>query len=238
MQAVLMAGGLGTRLRPLTAVLPKPLVPIGDISIMELVLRQLRAAGFESVIISVGYKAELIMAVVGDGTQFGLKVRYHKENQPLGTVGALALIEDLADSFLVMNGDICTNLNFAEIYRDHIASSAAVTVGTFPRREKIELGVLELNSSNDRIVGFREKPTYDFHVAMGVNVFSRRVLDLIPKGEFFGFDMLMHAMLREGVAMRPYVFDGLWLDIGRPDDYNRMVEDYAANPRAYLPAQT
>ncbi|MDA2929385.1 sugar phosphate nucleotidyltransferase [Acidobacteria bacterium AH-259-O06] len=234
MQAVLMAGGLGTRFRSFTAVLPKPLVPIGDISIIELVLRQLRGFGFEAVIVSVGYKAELIMAVVGDGRQFGLEVRYQKESKPLGTIGALALMKDLEENFLVMNGDICTNLNFAEIYRDHVASNATATVGAYARREKIELGVLDLDSSG-RIISFREKPTYDFHVSMGVNVFNHCVLNLIPAGEFFGFDMLMHAMLGKGIAVRPYFFDGLWLDIGRPDDYNRMVEDYAANPGAYLP---
>jgi len=230
-----MAGGSGTRLRPYTAVLPKPLVPIGEISILELVLRQLRWAGFGKVLISVGYKAEIIMAVIGDGSRFNLEVTYHHEDKPLGTVGALAEMDDLSDDFLVMNGDICTNLNFATIYEQHVRDNATATIGTYHREEKVELGVLDLDSNGEYIVSHREKPTYGFDVSMGVNVFNRKVIELIPRGEFFGFDMLMHAMLENDIPVRAYRFDGRWLDIGRPDDYDRMIQEFAENPGAYLP---
>ncbi len=234
MQAVLMAGGKGTRLRPYTDILPKPLVPIGEISILELVLRQLKHFGFERALISVGHKAELIMAVIGDGRRFGLEVSYHHEDQPLGTVGALAFLDGLDESFLVMNGDICTNLDFSRLLRAHVDSGAIATVGTYARTERIELGVLEVGPDN-HVVGFTEKPTYDFLVSMGVNALRRDVLTLIPRGEFFGMDDLMLKMLAERVDVRSWRFDGLWHDIGRPDDYLRMLADFEKRPHAYLP---
>ena len=235
MQAVLMAGGKGTRLRPYTAVLPKPRVPIGETSIIEMVLRQLHFHGFERITISVGYKAELIMAVVGDGKRFGMEVEYHKEDAPRGTAGALAEIEGLEENFLVMNGDICTNMNFKEIYDDHVASSAQATIGTYRRREKIELGVLELDETGSFLAGFREKPEYDFSVAMGVNALNRSVVNLIPQGAYFGFDMLLLKMLEQKIRVRCHRFSGRWLDGGRPDDYDRMCVEFQENPGVYLP---
>jgi NDP-sugar pyrophosphorylase family protein len=235
MQAVLMAGGKGTRLRPFTAVLPKPLVPIGDFSILEIVLRQLKHYGFREIIISVGHKAELIMAVVGDGGRFGLKVRYYQEEKPLGTVGALARMEDLDDNFLVMNGDICTNLDFMSLYSDHLRHRAPATIGSYRRHERIELGVLELDNEKTNIIGFREKPSFDFWVSMGVNAFHKSILDLIPADEYFGFDDLMHGMLENRFKIRIFPFDGLWLDIGRPDDYEQILKEFDNNRLAYLP---
>ncbi len=235
MQAVLMAGGRGTRLRPYTAVLPKPLVPVGESSIIEIVLLQLKHYGFEEIVVSVGYKAELIMAVVGDGSRFGLKVRYQHEDKPLGTVGALAQIPDLDDNFLVMNGDICTDLDFKEIYDAHRRSGAQATIGTYRRTEKIELGVIELDEQKACITGFEEKPVYEFHVAMGVNAFNRAVVDQIPKGECFGFDRLVLKLLEQKIPVRSYRFEGRWLDIGRPDDYDRMCLLFQEEPGAFLP---
>lgn len=235
MQVVLMAGGAGTRLRPFTAVFPKPLVPIGDTSIMEMVLRQLRYYGFDQVKISVGYKAELIMAVVGDGRRFGLTVDYHQEDAPLGTVGALAEMDGLEDNFLVMNGDICTSMNFRDVYEGHVASGAHATIGTYRRREKIQLGVLELDAEHDFLTGFREKPEYEFFVSMGVNAFHRSVVELIPRRQFFGFDMLLLKMLENSIPVRAHHFSGRWLDVGRPDDYEKMCVEFQENPREYLP---
>lgn len=237
MQAVLMAGGKGTRLRPFTAILPKPLVPIGEISILEMVLRQLRFYGFKNIIIAVGHKAELIMAVIGNGSRFGLDITYHYEEKSLGTIGALAYLNSLEDNFLVMNGDICTNLNFRKFLETHIKSNAAATVATYARREKIELGVLNVDESGRRIVGFQEKPTYDFLVSMGVNAFNRSIIDLIPKEKTFGFDDLMRKMLEMKIEIFSYRFDGLWHDIGRVDDYEKMLQDFNANSKVYLPEE-
>jgi NDP-sugar pyrophosphorylase family protein len=134
-----------------------------------------------------------------------------------------------------MNGDICTNFNFKELYESHVRSGAVATIGTYARREKIEFGVLTVSESDQRIVNFQEKPTYDFLVCMGVNAFKRSIIDLIPKGEFFGFDDLMHQMLEKKIAVCSHQFDGLWYDIGRLDDYERMLQDFKTNPTAYLP---
>jgi NDP-sugar pyrophosphorylase family protein len=235
MQAVLMAGGKGTRLHPFTAILPKPLVPIGEISILEMVLCQLKYFGFRKIIIAVGHKAEIIMAVIGDGGRFGLDIVYHYEVEPLGTMGALAYLDGLEDNFLVMNGDICTNMDFGRFYNDHVRRGAMATIGTYARCEKMGLGVLTVDETDQKIVGFKEKPTYDLLVSMGVNALSKSIVDLVPKGEFFGFDDLMHKMLKEEMDVRSCRFDGLWHDIGLPDDYERMLRDFEGDPAAFLP---
>ena len=235
MQAVLMAGGEGARLRPFTHVLPKPLVPIGEISILERVLQQLSHCNFDNVIISVGYKAEIIMAVLGNGSRFNMDIRYHLENKPLGTIGALASIEGLENDFLVMNGDICTNLNFRRFYETHIAQAAEATVGIYARQERIELGVLELDSQKKHIITFQEKPIYNFLVSMGVNAFNKAIVGIIPKDQYFGFDTLMQKMLKDGVKIHSYLFSGYWVDIGRPDDYDRLMIELEKNPNFFSP---
>lgn len=236
MQAILMAGGEGRRLRPITAVLPKPLVPLDDdLSVLEMVLRQLRHQGFDEVVLCVGYRAELVMAVVGDGGRFGLDVRFHREERPLGTVGALTELDGLHDEFLVMNGDICTDLHFGRLLRRHRDGGAPATVAAYSRREKLELGVLELDESGERLTGFREKPEHHFWVAMGVNAFRRDVLELIPPGEPFGFDQLMAALLDAEREVRIHPHDGFWLDIGRPDDYERILDEFPRRRAQLLP---
>ena len=235
MQAILMAGGKGTRLRPFTNILPKALVPIGEISILEMVLQQLHRNGFKKIIIAVGHKAELIMAVIGNGNRFGLDIKYHYEDKPLGTIGALADLDDLEDNFLVMNGDICTNMSFRAFYQAHVESGAVGTVGTYRRFEKIELGILTPDEKNWKIVGFQEKPTYEFLVAMGVNAFNRSILKFIPKGKFFGFDDLMNKIVEENIDVRAFLFDGVWHDIGRVDDYEKMLKEFKVTPNIYLP---
>ena len=225
MQAVLMAGGEGRRLRPITAVLPKPLVPIGNVSVLEMLLRQLSHQGFDEAVLCVGHKAELVMAAVGDGRRFGLDVRFHREESPRGTVGALTDVADwLDDSFLVMNGDLCTDLDFRQLLERHHANDAPATISAFRREERLELGVLDLTEDGGRLAAFREKPVRDFWVSMGVNALDRSVLDLIPHERPFGFDQLMLAMLESERPVDVFRHEGFWLDIGRPDDYERMLD--------------
>lgn len=230
-----MAGGKGLRLRPLTTVLPKPLIPLGDSSVIEMVMRQLRHCGFEDIVVAVGYKSDLIMAVLGDGSRYGLKIRYHREEEPLGTVGALATIGGLEDDFIVMNGDICTNMHFGDLLRHHVASGAQATVSAFRKVDQVPLGVLDVDEPSGRIVGFREKPTHDFLVAMGVNAFKRSIMDLVPRGSFFGFDDLMHAGLARGLDVRHRLFQGVWYDIGHPHDYDAVLEHVARSANLFLP---
>jgi NDP-sugar pyrophosphorylase family protein len=225
MRAVILAGGKGTRLRPFTATLPKPLVPVGDRAILEIVLMQLKQAGVERVTMAVSHLAHLIRAYFGDGERWGLAIDYSLEDKPLSTIAPLTLIDDLPERFFVMNGDVLTDLDFSRLYQDHVENDADITVATFERDARIDFGVLETDEDS-RVVGFEEKPSYHFSVSMGVYVVSRRLLDVVPAGEPFGFDDLMLACIERGLNARTFPHGGYWLDIGRPDDYAEACESY------------
>jgi NDP-mannose synthase len=227
MHAVILAGGKGVRLRPYTTLLPKPLVPIGDrYSILEIIMRQLSGCGFRTATLAIGHLGHLIRAYVGDGSQWGLeRVDYATEESPLGTIGPLLQIRDqLPDEFVVMNGDILTDLDYADLLRHHHDSGAELTVSTYPRQVKIDFGVL--TSRSGRIVEFREKPSIDYRVSMGVYGMSRSVLDSYIPGLPLGFDELVLDLLETSGGPAEYEFDGRWLDIGRPDDYDRANAEF------------
>lgn len=234
MQAIILAGGKGRRLMPYTTVLPKPLMPIGDYPILEVILRQLKRDGFKKVTISTGYLHELIQAYIGSTKNLGLEITYSHEETPLGTIGPLRLIDDLDDDFLVMNGDILTDLRYSTLVEYHKKHKAVATVATYQRDTSIDFGVLEKNAEN-RIVAFREKPTYHFDVSMGVYVFSKKILDFVPKGEPFGFDHLMCTLTETQAPVFSYPHEGYWLDIGRPDDYARSIEEFEKYKDRFLP---
>jgi len=224
MRAVILAGGKGTRLRPYTVSLPKPLVPVGNRSILDIVLVQLRRAGVTRVTMAVNHLAHLIMAYFGDGKRWGLQIDYSLEDKPLSTIAPLKLIKDLPENFFVMNGDVLTDLDAAGLYRYHVDHDADITVATFERDSKIDFGVLETDE-NDRIVGFAEKPVYHFSVSMGLYVLNRRLLEIVPADAPFGFDNLMLACVEHGRKALSYPHRGFWLDIGRPDDYEQANEN-------------
>jgi NDP-sugar pyrophosphorylase family protein len=226
MKAVILAGGKGTRLRPYTAVLPKPLVPVDDTPILEIILQQLSRAGITDVTITVGHLASLIETFFGDGKRFGVQIEYFREETPLNTVGSLALIDGLSEPFLVMNGDVLTDLDFIKLIAFHSEKPCTATIATAPREQQTDFGVVKWDGDT-RIVEFIEKPMARYHVSMGVYVFSKAVLKHIPAGEPFGFDELMQAMLDAGERVYSYAHTGYWLDLGRPDDYERAVADFA-----------
>ena len=228
MRTVILAGGKGTRLKPYTATLPKPLVPLGDMAVMEVVLRQLVRAGCARATVAVGHLSQLIRAYFGDGSRWGIDVDYSTEEIPLGTVGPLKCIEDLPGTFLVLNGDVVTDLDFGAFYAEHVASGALATIATYEREVKIDFGLLGYEGEDRRIVRFSEKPVERYHVSMGVYAFSREILDFVPDGCAFGFDELMLRCVAEGADIRAYPFDGYWLDIGRPDDFDRANRDFEA----------
>jgi NDP-mannose synthase len=234
MQAIILAGGKGRRLLPYTTVLPKPLMPIGDYAILEVILRQLKHAGFKKVTISTGYLHELIFAYINSNKTLGLKITYAHEDTPLGTIGPLRLIKKLDDNFLVMNGDILTDLDYSALIEAHKKQKAIATVATYQRDTYIDFGVLEKNKDN-RIIAFREKPTYHFDVSMGVYVFSKKILDYVPENMPFGFDQLMYALTENKAPVLSYPHDGYWLDIGRPDDYARSIEEFDKYKDRFLP---
>lgn len=220
MHVVILAGGKGVRLRPYTSALPKPLVPIGEeYAILDIILRQLTAQGFTRVTLAVGHLSPLIRAFVGDGTRWGLAVDYTEEVTPLSTIGPLFSIRDrLPEHFLVMNGDVLTTLDYADVLARHSVSDVPLTVATAPRVVKIDFGVLEAQAG--RITGFREKPLLSYLVSMGVYALSRSAITAYPEGMAFGFDDLVLDLLAKDTPPAVFEFDGYWLDIGRPDDYD------------------
>lgn len=233
--AVILAGGRGVRLRPYTTCIPKPLVPIGDeMSILEIVLRQLRGSGFESVTLAIGHLGQLIRAYVGDGSQWGMQVDFHTEESPLGTMGPLLdMRDDLPEHFLVMNGDILTDLNYRSLMDDHCSAGADITVATYARQVTIDFGVLTV--SGQQVLDFTEKPTIDYAVSMGIYGFARHLLDGYAPGTAMGFDTLILDRLRAGRPPRRFEFSGYWLDIGRPDDYDRAQSEFAIRRHDLLP---
>jgi NDP-sugar pyrophosphorylase family protein len=210
-------------------------MPLGDTPILEIVVRQLKHFGFQRVTMAVGHLAELIQAFFGDGSKFGLTIDYSRENQPLGTAGPLKLIPDLPDDFLVMNGDLLTDLDYGALLRHHRQEGSDATIGVYGREVKIDLGVLE-RDRNDRIVDYREKPVLTYEVSMGVYAFSRSVLEHIPD-DHFDFPELVLELIRLGRNVRGYPFAGLWLDIGRQEDYARAVETFTAQKKRLLPGE-
>ena len=234
MQAIILAGGKGRRLLPYTTVLPKPLMPIGDYPIIEVILRQLKHAGFNKISISTGYLHELIHAYLDSNKTLGLKIEYSHEETPLGTIGPLRLIENIEDTFLVMNGDILTDLDYKKLIESHKKRGVIATVATYQRDTNIDFGVLERNSEH-KIIAFKEKPTFHFDVSMGVYVFSKKILDFVPADTPFGFDQLMYALIEKNEDVYSYPHTGYWLDIGRPDDYARSIEEFERYKDRFLP---
>ncbi|MCX6284549.1 MAG: sugar phosphate nucleotidyltransferase [Bacteroidetes bacterium] len=225
MKAVILAGGKGTRLKPYTTVIPKPLVPVGEKAIIDILIARLVKCGVDEVTICLNHFAEIIMAYLGNGSKFGLKINYSLEEEPLGTVAPIKLIENLPDDFLVMNGDLLTDLDFRELYSKHTVQKALLTVSTYHRTTKIDFGVLELDKDDNKVTGFREKPEYSFNVSMGVYAMNRKVLEYVPKNKPFGFDNLMLSLLEKQIPVNVFPYSGYWLDIGRPDDYEKANED-------------
>ena len=225
MRAIILAGGKGTRLAPHTSVVPKPLVPIGDMPILQVIIHQLRHYGFTHITLTVGHLATLLQAFFRDGGQYGVRIDYVIEDEPLGTAGPLVFVPDLNEAFLVMNGDVLTTLNYTELVQYHKRMGAVATVAMRRREVKIDLGVIQLDGDN-RIKGYIEKPLYDYNVSMGIYVFAPRVLSYIPSGEYFDFPDLVQRLLESGETILGYPYEGYWLDIGRPDDYEQAVRDF------------
>ena len=231
-RAVILAGGKGTRLRPYTVVLPKPLMPIGEFPILEVIVKQLVAAGFDHITMAVNHQAEIIKAFFMDGSKWGIRIDYSLEDQPLGTMGPLKLIADLPEHFLVMNGDILTDLNFSAFYDEHQQNDEIFTISSYSREQLLDYGVLK--TDGDRLVGLQEKPRMHYEVSMGVYMVSRRALQYVQPDSLYGFDILMHDLIanQQKVAVRK--FNGYWLDIGRPDDYAQAIDEFEAMKERFL----
>lgn len=236
MHVAILAGGRGVRLRPYTTALPKPLVPIGEeYAILDIILQQLKAQNFTRVTLAIGHLGALIRAFVGDGSRWGLTVDYAEEQKPLSTIGPLLnCLDALPEHFLTMNGDVLTNLDYHDLLNFHINAQSPLTVATYQRKVKIDFGTLEIDRG--RIVNFQEKPTLSYGVSMGVYAISRRTLLRYPPNTPFGFDELVCDLLARGENPLVYEFDGYWLDIGRPDDYDEANRRFEGLRPLLLPA--
>lgn len=232
-RAVILAGGKGTRLKPYTVVLPKPLMPVGEFPILEVIIRQLAAAGFDHVTMAVNHQANIIKAFFGDGANWNIKIDYSLEDKPLSTMGPLKLIKDLPDNFLVMNGDILTDIDFKEFYDSHCKEQNVFTISAAKRVQVSEYGVLVKNESN-QLVDFKEKPKEHFLVSMGIYMVSKTAADIIPVDTVYGFDHLMLELIKQKNYAVVKEHSGYWLDIGRPDDYAQAIEEFEQKKSIFL----
>lgn len=237
MKAVILAGGKGTRLAPYTHILPKPLMPIDDMPILEVLLRQMKRAGVNHVVLTVGHLSSLLRAYFGTGEQWGLDISYSYEDKPLGTAGPIALVPGLDKTFLVTNGDVLTMLNLRKLVAFHKQKGGIATIAAHRRQVKIDLGVIQWDG-DDRVSGYIEKPTTDYTVSMGMYIFEPRVLEYIPVGEYLDFPDLILKLLANGEKVCGYTFDGYWMDLGRPDDYAQANEDFSRMRKQFLPDET
>jgi NDP-sugar pyrophosphorylase family protein len=234
LKAIVLAGGKGARLAPYTKILPKPLMPIDDMPILEVILRQMKHADITDVTLTVGHLSGLLKAFFQDGCQWGLNIDYSYEEVPLGTAGPLSLVKGLEDTFLVTNGDVLTTLDFKDLLSSHQREGGIATIAVHQRQVHIDLGVVQSNGDH-KITRYIEKPTYDYTVSMGIYVFEPRVLDYIPVGQYLDFPNLVLKLIAAGEKVVAYPFDGYWMDLGRPDDYQQATEDFSKMKSQFLP---
>ena len=234
MKAVVLAGGKGTRLAPYTHILPKPLMPIGDMPILEVLLWQMKRAGITDIVLTVGHLSALMRSYFGEGEEWGLNISYSYEDKPLGTAGPIALVNGLDKTFLVTNGDVLTTLDLKKLLAFHKKKGGIATIAAHHRQVKIDLGVIQWNGV-DSVSGYIEKPTYDYTVSMGVYVFEPCVLEYIPAGTYLDFPNLILNLIANGEKVNGYTFDGYWMDLGRPDDYAQANEDFSKMKKQFLP---
>jgi len=233
MQAVILAGGKGTRLKPYTLVLPKPLMPIGDMPVLEVVIRQLEKYGFRKIVMSVGYLAELLEAYFGDGSKWNVEISYSRESEPLGTAGSVGLIEHVEDDFIVMNGDILTSLNYSNLMKYHIKENSMITVAVCEKDVSIDLGVLKSNEK-DEIYDYIEKPTFRYQVSTGVYAYNKKALKYIKGKRYLDFPDLIKILINNKEKVKAFRFNGYWLDIGRREDYEKATEEFEKLKTVFL----
>jgi NDP-sugar pyrophosphorylase family protein len=234
MKAVILAGGKGSRLEPYTKILPKPLMPIGDMPILEVILLQMKAAGIDKAILTVGHLSELLRAFFRDGSQYGIDICYSYEQSPLGTAGPIAMVDGLDETFLVSNGDVLTTLSLRELIAFHKQQHAIATIASHHRQSKIDLGVIQ-RDGDCRVTGYIEKPIYEFMVSMGIYVFEPAVKAYIPHNQHLDFPDLVKNLIAAGEKVVAYDFSGYWEDLGRPDDYQRATRDFETMRAQFLP---
>lgn len=226
MQAILMAGGLGRRLRPYTLVIPKPLVPILDKPVIEIIIQRLADENFNKIHICLGYLGDLIRAYTGDGSKYGIEISYSTEDRPLGTVGALSLVVNLEDHFLVLNGDTLSDVRYHHLLNDHLESHCPMTIVTYAKKMTMPLGVIETNAMGE-CIDYIEKPTLEYKVSTGIYALTRLALSHIPNNKYYDFPTLVKSLLSAKQPVNLYEHKGIWHDLGSVENFESAAEDYA-----------
>ncbi len=229
MKAVILAGGLGTRLRPFTEVIPKPLLPLGEKSLMEVQIHALRDHGFIDIFVATNYKAEYVQSFLGDGSRYGVNLQFSNEPKPLGTCGPLTLLKQkLTEPFLMMNGDILTKLNFRALYDFAVAQDSLLTVGTKIISTPFRFGNVKVNTSN-HIVAIEEKPDLKYEVLSGIYCMKPGIFEFIPDNTYFGIDVLLKVLIARKSPVSRYLIQEYWLDIGQVEDYSKARDAYTTH---------
>jgi len=224
-KVVILAGGEGRRLNPYTIILPKPLMPVGNVPILEVIINQLKKHKLKDITLALGYLGNLIQTFFGDGEKFGVRIKYSFEEKPLGTMGPLTLIPGLKKTFMVMNGDLLTTLNYTKLINYHLNKKPIATLAVQKREIETDYGVLEYNS-NYELTKYQEKPRLPYQVSMGVYIFEPEILDFIPRNKRFDFPELMNLLLKKEEKVLIYPSTDFWLDIGRHEDYRKAIEEF------------
>jgi NDP-sugar pyrophosphorylase family protein len=227
MHAVIIAGGKGRRLQPFTTTIPKPLFPLGEKPIIQIIIEQLREAGIRDFIVSVGYLGELVEAYLGSGKKFGCSIEYVREPAPLGTAGSISLLPEMHDDFIFMNGDVFASIDFPALVAAHKASRAMMTVCTYRKHVKSSLGVLDVDADG-RVTDYREKPEQTHIVSSGVYVMNPAVRTFVPPGTRMDLPDLVLRLIRDHQVVRAVPIDGFWFDIGTPEDLENALKFYEA----------
>jgi NDP-sugar pyrophosphorylase family protein len=233
MKVVILAGGKGRRLYPYTVVLPKPLMPVGDLPILEVMLKRLKNCNLTDITMAVGHLGNLIQTYFGDGKKLGVHIEYRFEEEPLGTVGPLTQVPGMDETFMVSNGDLLTTLDYLKLIDYHKKKKPIASVAAQTRSVDVDFGVIQRNDDS-HLVRYVEKPILSYMVSMGVYIFEPEILDFVPKGEKFDFPDLMQLLLEKGEKVAIYDSTDFWLDIGRPDDYQKAVEEFERNKEKFL----
>ena len=236
MKAIILAGGKGTRLAPYTTVFPKPLIPLGHSPIIDIIIQQLAYYGFRDILMTVGYLAELIQAFFQNANSrlSDINITYVKEDEPTGTAGSLGMIKGLDETFLVMNGDVLTSMNYSKFIEYHKSKGGILTIAMHKKKVKIDLGVLEIDK-NSTLTGYDEKPEKEYSVSMGIYIYEPEVLKYIEPNKYLDFPDLVLKLLENGEKVVGYPCDEYWLDIGRPEDYLKAQEKFEQMKDIFLP---
>ncbi|MDD4957513.1 MAG: sugar phosphate nucleotidyltransferase [Candidatus Omnitrophica bacterium] len=230
MKALILAGGKGTRLAPFTATVPKPLFPLGDRTILEIVVGQLKRAGVKDMVFAVGYLAELVEAYFGNGRKFGVKISYARETRPLGTAGPIKALKGERSDFLVMNGDVLADMDFGDLIKAHKKSGSIATICCYRKKQRSSLGMIE-HDRDGYLTDYHEKPEYTHIVSTGIYCFSPEALKFIKKGEHLDLPELMIRLKDKGMKVKVFMMNGDWFDIGTPEDYSRALDFWEKNGR-------